>query len=246
MGQNFRLQGPTNTPEGVSSEPKTHPLGSFRALNPFKDIVIADDFLQDNLYATSDTNSWKITTLSGTQGTPTVALADGLGGVVSIATSNGSAADAILTTQVKPFKPDNATDLHLYGRFNIASATNAQLILGFVGSTYHLSLFKPTGGTVWKLRAKLGSGAIANYTLGTVPTISNNTYFTIGLRWDWIHGKFTVFFNDAAIYSYKLSDLGVTDFPGEAASGVFGVQNAGTGQVNTLLADYVLIAQGRR
>jgi hypothetical protein len=245
MGQNFRLAGPTNFPEGVASEPKTHPLGSFRALNPFKDIVVADDFLTDNLYTTSDTNSWKVTTLSGTQGSPTVGLVDGLGGVVSIATSNAGAADAILSTQVKPFLPSNSTDLFLYGRFSVADATNAQLILGFVGSTYHLSLFKPTGSTAWVLRAKLGAAAIANFTLGTLPTIANSTYFTIGLRWNWIKGKFVIYFNDQPIFSYMLVDLGVSAFPGELATGVFGVQNGGTGQVNTLLADYVLIAQGR-
>lgn len=244
MSQNFRLAGPTNLPEGLSSEAQTHPLGWFRALNPFKDIVVADDFLTQNSYATNDTYGWQITTLSGTQGTPVVALADGYGGILSAATSSGANADTILATQVKPFLPSATTDLFLYGRFSVADATNAQLILGFVGTTYHLSLFKPTGGTVWKLRHKLGASAIANATLGTLPTIANSTYFTIGLRYSGIHNVFYIYFNDAQIYTYTLSDLGGS-FPGELARGVFGVQNGGTAQVNTLLTDYVLIAQGR-
>lgn len=245
MSQNFMLSGPTNSPEGLSSELRTHPLGFLRSLNPFKQVIIADDFLQDNTYATSDTNSWKITTLSGTQGTPVVALADGFGGIVSIATSSGAAADTILSTQVKSFLPIATKDLFLYGRFSVADATAAQLILGFVGTTYHLSLFKPTASTAWVLRAKLGASAIANFTLGTAPTIANNTYFTIGLHFNWLKGKIYVYFNDQRVYTYALTDLTSTSFPGELASGVFGVQNGGTAQVNTLLADYVLIGQGR-
>lgn len=248
MSQNFLLANPTNSPSGVSNHPNTHPLGSLPFTDTQRATVVQEDFTNKLTYTTSDTTGFKVTNLSGTQGTPVVGLVDGLGGIISIATSSGAQADSILTTQTKCFQPNETSRLWAYQKLQLADATNAQYTLGFKGTSYEVRLIKKTGGTRLYLRATTPNLATTDFDTGV--DFVNATYIHVGFAFDYPHSKLGVYAGTsytaiARVLTLDLfKDLGgvLTD---ELSNGIFGIQNAGTAQVNTMLSDYVTLGQGK-
>lgn len=243
--QNFRLAPPTRFPGGIATQPQTHTLGNFKDHDPFKLITLEDDFLAQNLYTTSDTYGWFVDTLSGTQGTPVVGLIAGLGGILSVATSAGAPDDTILRSQVASWQPNETTNLWLYGKFRMADVVAPVLRFGFFGTTYDISFLNVAGSGQMYLHLHTPSKASTNFSLGPNAIAVANTYFTIGLYYDFTHSQLVCYFNEVECLRLNLlTDIGgnLTD---ELEFAAFGIQNAGTAQANTLLVDYVLFSQSR-
>lgn len=242
--ENYKLMPVARSPEGVSTASPTHPLATYRTHDPFKLIRLEDDFIEQNLYTTTDTQGWYVSNLSGTQGTPVVGLTDALGGVVSVATSATANADSILRSQKKVFYPNSGTELWLHGRFAVGSLVPV-FTFGFQGTSYNLRFVSTTTTGQLSLRVTTPTRTVTNFSLGSSAIIVVDTYFTVSLHYDFIRGKISVWFNEAPVLYLSISTDLLGSMPEELAYALFGIQNTAVAAGYTLLADYVLAAQSR-
>lgn len=227
---------PVRYPGGVTNAPVRSALANMGQLDPTKFHTFFDDF---DRYTAAN---WTVTNV----GTPTVALAAGDGGILSI--TNGASDDnsSFHQNTVASFLLTAGKKTFFKARFKMSDATQSDFQLGLVVTD--TTPFDATDGIYFMKDdgdAQLDFYCRKNATTGStsqnnIYTIVNDTYLTIGFVYN---GKDQVsaFVNDREVYTL---DATSTYLPDTTLAVSFGAQN-GEAVAKILSLDYIFAAQER-
>jgi hypothetical protein len=221
---------PTRFPSGVGNVAKRDTFGMLGIPDPVRYHNYTNDF--ERFGATE----WTVTLI----GTGTAALANADGGELLLTTTAGAADSVFLQKVGEGFAAVANQPMFFKARFKMSDANTCALAIGlqvtnaaFLNPTDGIYFVKQSGSTALTgvVRKDAAAGSTAT---GTLATIVNNTYFTIGWYYD---GKSEVqfFVNDIQVGTLA----GTAAFlPDTTVTPTFGITN-GAAAVKTMNIDYI-------
>lgn len=224
----------TNLPGGITNAALQTVMSSYGAEDPTVFHAYFNDF--DAFDATGD---WTNTHT----GSVTNAVAAGNGGILSMANSAANNDLDSLQLNAASFAIVAGYKAWFKARFNISNATNAALTIGMIQTT--TTPLTVTDG-LWFSKAAASTALAFNIgkssaitTLASVATLANTTYLNVGWHYDGgsaVH----VYVNNVKVAGTTV----LTNLPTANLNVTMAVAN-GTAAANTLLIDYVFMANER-
>lgn len=224
----------TNFPDGVTNAALQTVMSSYVAEDPSVVHAYWNDF--DAFDAAGD---WTNTHT----GSITNAVVAGNGGILSIGNSAANNDLDSLQLNAASFAIVAGSRSWFKCRFNISNATNAALTIGLIQTT--TTPLTVTDG-MWFSKAAASTALNFNIaassavtTLPAVATLANTTYLNVGWHYDGL-SSVTVYVNNVRVAGTTV----LTNLPTVNLNLTMAVAN-GTAAANTLLVDYILMANER-
>lgn len=222
----------TNLPTGITNADANSVLSTYIAPDPTAAYVYFDDF------ASFIAAEWTITK---TQSGATQAVANGLGGVLSLTNTTASADLNAIQLANETFAFTAGKRAWFKCRFQLSSATNAAAVIGLqITDTTPLAVSdgvffsKAAASTTLNLVVEKASTA----TTTAVGVMADNTYVDAGIYYDG-QNTITAYLNGASVATSVVTNLPTRTLCISAA-----VSN-GTAAGQTMLVDYVFASADR-
>lgn len=228
------MGNPTRFPAGINNVDPTAPSSTMAYLDPTTHNVFFEDF---QTYVAGD---WTITST----GSPTTALADAAGGVLSIATGATDDNNSFYNKKGESFQFVAGKELWFKCRFSISDAIQSDLIFGLqITDTTPLAV---TDGVYFRKDdgdSNVDFVIIKNSTATTataITTLSNSTMIVLEFYYNGVD-SIKVYADGLLIHTATT----LTNLPDDELLTVsFGVQT-GEAAAKTLLTDYILAVKER-
>lgn|SRR5574343_609274 len=231
------MTSPIRYPNGITTVPKSNPLGMFGMPDPTEWHVYFDDF---DTFTTAD---WTITTTEAGAGSATEALTDADGGVLLI-TNDAADNDADFFQKVgESFKFESGKKLFFKARFKVSDATQSDFVIGLqITDTTPLAV---TDGVYFQKDdgdANLDFHVTKNSTstsASAIATVADDTYLTVAFYYNGV-SAIEYYVNNVKLGTSATTNL-VDD---EELTVSFGIQN-GEAVAKTMSLDYLFVAKQR-
>lgn len=237
------MPAPVRYPFGIVNAKPKDIMGFMPLLDPSAAITYWNDFVD---YVAGDWTS----TVTGT-GTSTLSSSL-VGGNLVIANSAANGDAVFSQLKGNSFKYTSTKRLAFKARLKVDDITNAAFVIGLqetdttpLDTANGLAFYKAAASTTMTAATE-ASNTQSSVTVtgvaradGLASTLANDTFFTVGFRYNPRGNSVDYYFNDMMVASTVL-----TNAPSANLTVSFGVQN-GTAAARTLTLDYVLAMQER-
>jgi hypothetical protein len=234
------MAAPTRYPSGLSTQPKTNPLGNYVAPDPTRVHTYFTDF------DTYDATQWTITVVQAGAGDASEALTTGDGGILLI-TNDAADDDSVFFNKVgSSFLMESGKQAWFKTRLKVSDATQSDVVVGLqVTDTTPLSVsdgiyFLKTDGaaTIDVICRKNSSTGSTSAT--AIASMVSDTYITLAWYYDGV-SSVAYYVNDVQLGTLDGSS---SFLPDTTLTVSFGVQN-GEAVAKTLSVDYIMAAKER-
>jgi len=228
---------PIRYPNGITTVPKSNPLGMFGLPDPTEWHVYFNDF---DTFATAE---WTITTTEAGAGDATEALTDADGGVLLITNDAADNDNDFFQKVGESFKFESGKRLFFKARFKVSDATQSDFVIGLqITDTSPLDVTdgvffqKDDGDTNLDFHVEKNNTATD---ATAIATVADDTYLTVAFYYNGISAV-EYFVNDV-----KKGTLATTNLPDDEELTIsFGIQN-GEAVAKTMSVDYIFVAKAR-